>query len=538
MKLTKDNWITKAVDWEELGYGTMLASNDETSAIDVCRCHLQAYELRTRPEIVTLNVVLGQIRAHALALHGYLYDRPIPVDDASMLTHRSRIWILVALCLLTAGACLVGNFTTFLLFGWGIAPALGAGIFITALPLGLGHLAYEKILSGNRVLQVVLVAVTAILGFAGFFEFGQARRTVIDKVAASAANSYVEGDAGSDPPQGPQPEESEAQAKSTLGRAAFLMTAAAEIALGFLVGLFGTLWTDKDYAAWRKLKIVLGDIADRDGRVAALRSSLDEAKNLCMAGLRRAQDARNRRHAPYHQALVLLLIFVFVRALPSQAQAQGHEEITLLDTSASEGASDVKRDLFRECVGAAKRLVASEPSNTRIWVSTISNESFGGVHEVLKGRTPEAHGVFHDDLDRARRQLAMNFEVKSAGLTPTASGTDIFGGLWHAKTLFEPVPETPDGAGKTIWILSDMMNETREFPMPRLLDIGPERMLERAKMNGLVVPLSGYRIHVYGASTAGLTPRAWMTIKRFWELYFSATGAELVTYSITCELER
>jgi hypothetical protein len=83
-----------------------------------------------------------------------------------------------------------------------------------------------------------------------------------------------------------------------------------------------------------------------------------------------------------------------------------------------------------------------------------------------------------------------------------------------------------------------MMNETKEFPMPQLLEIGPERMVERAKSSGLVVPLAGYKIHVSGVSPARLTPQAWMTIKRFWQMYFSAAGADLISYSAECEVVR
>ena len=54
---------------------------------------------------------------------------------------------------------------------------------------------------------------------------------------------------------------------------------------------------------------------------------------------------------------------------------------------------------------------------------------------------------------------------------------------------------------KKVWILSDMMNEAPERPMPKLLEMGPERMFERAKANGLVVPLPRYEIRIYGAST-------------------------------------
>jgi len=42
--------------------------------------------------------------------------------------------------------------------------------------------------------------------------------------------------------------------------------------------------------------------------------------------------------------------------------------------------------------------------------------------------------------------------------------------------------------------LSDMMNETQDFPMATLIAIGSEQMLERAKANGLLVPMNGYKI--------------------------------------------
>lgn len=151
------------------------------------------------------------------------------------------------------------------------------------------------------------------------------------------------------------------------------------------------------------------------------------------------------------------------------------------------------------------------------------------------------HGIFTDDLTRARRQLAIAFEAKSASLTPNAEGTDIIGGLWHLKTLFDSAQQNgkAGSTSRTIWIFSDMMNESAEFLMPRLLEIGPERMIERAKASGLVVPLYGYYIYVMGAApTQGLNPGAWITIKRFWQMYFSAAGATLVVYASECEVVR
>src|SRR5260370_40577810 len=114
---------------------------------------------------------------------------------------------------------------------------------------------------------------------------------------------------------------------------------------------------------------------------------------------------------------------------------------------------------------ASSKLLLTEPPNTRVWVSSISTDSFGGEREILKGCTPDARGVFTDDPTRARHQLASAFEVKSSGMAPVASKTDIVGGLWRMKALLEsgPKPATSPSLTKTIWIFSDMMNETKEF---------------------------------------------------------------------------
>jgi len=64
-----------------------------------------------------------------------------------------------------------------------------------------------------------------------------------------------------------------------------------------------------------------------------------------------------------------------------------------------------------------------------------------------------------------------------------------------------------------------------------MIAIGPEQMLVRARVNGLLMPMNGHKIYIYGASPSGLTPQGWIAIKRFWTMYFAAAGAELVSYS-------
>lgn len=106
------------------------------------------------------------------------------------------------------------------------------------------------------------------------------------------------------------------------------------------------------------------------------------------------------------------------------------------------------------------------------------------------------------------------------------------------KTLLESGDMKHAPEQRELWIYSDMLNETPSLPMPALLSTGPDRMLEQAKANRLVVPLKGYRIHVVGASLRGLTPQAWNNIKAFWEAYFRDAGAELVSYAADGAPER
>jgi hypothetical protein len=40
---------------------------------------------------------------------------------------------------------------------------------------------------------------------------------------------------------------------------------------------------------------------------------------------------------------------------------------------------------------------------------------------------------------------------------------------------------------KTICIFSDMMNETKAFPIPEILQLGSDKMLDEAKTNGWLV---------------------------------------------------
>lgn len=536
--------LTKSqeIDFEQLGYETRLACAEREQAQNICGLKIQAYEKSLQPEQSRLGHEVEEHTHKAGSLHSGLYDRPVPINDAAMLAHSRECLILCILAVLAGIACLAGNMTTFYLFGAHPVLIVPIAVAVTAMPVILGHALFEKVIMKYKRMQIALIIAAALLCFAGVLRFAQARLLMADKTAASASSSssYVDGAAGDTQPKDDEKQQgdSEGKIRQMFGEGVLLMMIAAELMFGYLVGMLTHKYTDADYTAWRKLKRVKTEIADFQEQIADLISRVEIAKRRCMAGILRVENVmRSKRRIPYYRALGALVLCAILCPRYAHAQKVEHYEGILIDTSGSISNNGKTNDLFQEYLHATRKLLLTEPANTRVWVSTIAIDSFGGVREVLKGWTPDARGVFTDDLNRARRQLASAFEAKSSQLSPVAAGTDIIGGLWHIKALIESNANAED-ATKAIWIFSDLMNETAQFPMPVLLNLRPEQMLERARANRLIVPLKGYKVYVYGASPQSLTPQEWEIIKTFWTIYFAAAGAELVSYSAECNVER
>ena len=535
---------THQIDFEELGYQTMLETRDDSRTKQICGFRLHEYETGLEPEIATGRSALEELKNRDLALQANLYDRPMPVNDAAMLVHSRRVRIYLWLAIAAGLASLSGNFVTFYLFEFGILSTVILAVGITGLALVAGYLAYEYIVVQYKPLQLAVIVTVEVLFILGLLQLGQARQTVMDKAAASeTATSYVDEPTSTAAVNDTTNSEStsEPKARKTLGTSMMTLLIAADLVLGILFAFFMRARNDEDYAAWIELKKIREQMSELEQAIDALFASVEIAKSRCMAGILRAQGTLHRRRPPYYKALGTVVLYVLL--LPPFAKAQNQEqrlEGILIDTSSSISKDGGNDEFFREYLSNTKKLLLTEPANSRVWVSVISVDSFGGVRMVMKGWTPEAHGVFTDNLVRARHQLAMNFETKSSEMSAQSAGTDIIGGLWDMKTVFESSPNNRDDSAtsKTIWIFSDMVNETPTFYLPGLIENGPERTLARARAKGLLVPLKGYKIHVSGASTNGLTPDGWLTIKEFWRMYFAASGAELVSYSSEADASR
>jgi hypothetical protein len=529
----------KEIDFDNLGYETAMNTGDLVTAQNICGLHIQAFRDELQPEISGIDRETENDKAKHHALHSFLYGRRIPVRDAAMLARRCAVVVLVTLVAIVGAASVASHTLTFQLFGFPLTLNVLLGLTITGIAGAVGYQLFEKILTHHKALEACFIGAAFVLCAWGLLELSQARGLMVTKAtdaSASTASSYVD-DAPEGPSPDPEPHEAdEGKVRAMLGKAIVKIMLAADLMLGILFGHLMLLWQGEDYVAWHKLRKISRKLANLERRRNGLLAMIEVATKQCMAGILRALHTPPRQHPPYHR-LPVIVLFLLLAASPSFSQAISRHEGILLDVSGSIGKGGASSELFRDYLMSIKRLLATEPPRSRVWVSVISTDSFGSTGELLRGWTPDAQGVFTDNLDRARRQLASNFETRAAGLRPVASGTDIFGGLWHLKALLE----SGSAAGhiaKEIWVCSDMVNETTQFNMPALIPSGPEAMLRRAKSNNLVVPLSGYRIHVIGASPAGLNPYTWNTLKTFWTLYFREAGAELISYSAEARSER
>jgi hypothetical protein len=533
---------TQRTDFEELGYKTMVETGNEAITREICGLHIHALADEIKPELSRLSSVIQQTKAGWQALWSHLYERHEPVSDAKMLALEIAAGILAVMILVASVASVGGHTMTFFLFGSGLATSLVLGVALTGIATGSGYQAYEKILVRHKVAEAIVILAAFALCFWGLLQMAQARGTMVDKLATSTSTkSFVDDNVTEDVPAEPAGADSSAEhrVRSLLGSAMVKIMLSADLILGIFLGLFVKTWTNEDFVAWQNLKKTANTLGSLEKQSNKLLSSIEIAKKLCMAGILRGKHIQRKKCVPYHQALPILLVVMLLAPFRIHAQTISRHEGILIDVSGSIGKGGANGELFREYLFSAKKLLLTEPPNSRVWVSVITTESFGSVRSLVKGWTPDAQGVFTDDLNRARRQLAASFEGKSAGLTPTAAGTDIIGALWQLKALLESGSKgNSDTASKTIWIFSDMMNESANFNMPALLPAGPEKTVERAKANSLMVPLAGYRVYVVGASPAGLSPQTWNALRTFWTLYFREAGAELVSYSAECSVER
>src|SRR5437764_14775736 len=120
----------KKIDFEALGYKTMMETGDEMITRDICGLHIQAFADELKPELSRLSSDIQQTKARRQALWSHLYDRHEPVSDARMLGWAIEAVVLAVMTVVASVASAGGHAMTFYLFGSGLPISLIFGLTI------------------------------------------------------------------------------------------------------------------------------------------------------------------------------------------------------------------------------------------------------------------------------------------------------------------------------------------------------------------------------------------------------------------------
>ena len=300
---------TKRIDFEALGYQTMVETGDEMITRNICGLHIHAFADELRPELLRLFSTIQQRKCRRQALWSHLYDRHEPVSDAKMLGLAIATGILAVMICVALLASVGGHAMTFYLFGSGLPVSLILSVALTGIATACGYQAYEKILAGHKVGEGLVVLAAFALCFWGLLQMAQARGTMAERLATSESTKFFVDDiVAEDTPSEPARSDGsvEQKVRDLLGSAMVKIMLSADIILAILLGLFVRIRTDQDFVAWHDLKKTARDIGSLEARSNELSASIEIAKKRCMAGILRGKHIQRKRCVPYHQALPIL----------------------------------------------------------------------------------------------------------------------------------------------------------------------------------------------------------------------------------------
>lgn len=514
--------------YEQIGLAAILETRDLAAATQICELHLQALRNELEPEKARLQSTREDNAVKQRALTHALYERSFPVSDLEMIATRASLIFLSCAFVPTACVATAGNVVTLMMIGWELPWALASGVGISSVAIILGHVGLGPLLK-IKSLRVALSVVAMALFFAGLYQFAQVRGDLTGRgTTRDQAPPYVDGAVVQNSSPSDQPDEKslEQEVKASLGDALANFTISGDVLLSIMFATILAIRTDPDFSAWMTLKKLAKEDRKLERKLKEIEARINLAWCAMAIGLQRGMGILNQPPRPpyFKIAAALVLSLILGNNVAAQPEPKCLQAL-LLDGSGSIG----KQGQFRSYLFGIKAQLLNTPPECRLWAFMISTESFGSVPDIVKGWTPAARGIFTDELSKARAQLAAAFESKSQEFSPSSAGTDVIGGVFRARATLESVPSSR--ISKSILLWSDMVNETTDFNMPAMIPVGIDKMMELVKSKGLLADLKGYRVYVYGASTSGLTPHAWSTVREFWQKYFQEAGATLLVYS-------
>jgi hypothetical protein len=246
-----------------------------------------------------------------------------------------------------------------------------------------------------------------------------------------------------------------------------------------------------------------------------------------------------RRMALWIPVVLGLVFFLVVGACEAFGQenrpAQNDLLIVALDlTKSSETVTFDGSSEFNKNRAAMEEIVKrlAEPG-MRIVVLGITGRSWSRPAIVAETVIDPDPGFFGERLEASRRSLVANLRKKTSSLMPTATESDVLGAALLASQIVELCkPRSP-----LIVFLSDMRQSGKGVDLEHAPRIETERELKRARELGLVANLNGASVYVLGANSSGRTVLYWQSLRRFWEEYFRAAGADLRAFTSLREIK-
>jgi hypothetical protein len=220
-------------------------------------------------------------------------------------------------------------------------------------------------------------------------------------------------------------------------------------------------------------------------------------------------------------------------------RAFGQQRLNLViavDLTSSEAAKDHDgQSQFSKNIQGVTRLLAAVPTNSKVTIIGITEDSFSQPYILLSATVSDDQGFFGERLAAARQQLIRTWRKRSAQLGPNARSSDVLGALLVASALFR---EAPARQRNVLVLYSDMRHVTTALNLESPAHISVDTVLTTVETHKLLTNLSGVEVFVLGADAAGANVSQWESLKQFWTTYFKKAGATLSGYSILCEVPR
>jgi hypothetical protein len=201
-----------------------------------------------------------------------------------------------------------------------------------------------------------------------------------------------------------------------------------------------------------------------------------------------------------------------------------------LDLSQTETARDFAGHTeFDQNTLAISTVLGTLPPGSRATVLGVTGESFMTPYSLLSTRFPEDPGPFSGALINARRTVVGAWTKRAQTLSPSFLRTDLLGASVYAGQIFLATP----ASHKVLAVFSDMRHQAHglDLETPKRIDVA--KALAYVQENGLLAPLSGADVYIFGAGAHGGDKDAayWTALKTFWMEYFRRSGATVKWFS-------